>query len=292
MRATLALLSLCQLAAGVRLYNAAKRQMIDIVEMIPQNKPLPADMPHFFEKDMKGQTLDNQKYEEEEQAEMWLHTQKGYKYIQLGGNVGTSCIMGDKIMQKFEEELKKRGDKLYNSGKPGYPNRKVQYCVEPVNAIKARLEQNQKDNGAMFTILNGIVGKDCSQVKIKDCPPEDANNCWGESTTTGPAKADVKYQKVNCIDMDKMTADYKPNALFADCEGCMCSFLKDYPKFCPVAAIYEPDNVKSDKNPNGCDYGVVEAHLKNCGLTKRSDNRGPNVLVWDKAGTPVNKWLR
>jgi hypothetical protein len=100
--------------------------------------------PTFTLSNVKGEIVSNKNYEFPEQGLLYEFLDKDDIVLQLGGNIGTSCIFADKILDKKDKQL----------------------CVEPNNELMDVLQKNKKLNNAHFNIINGIVSnKVCSYKK-------------------------------------------------------------------------------------------------------------------------------
>ena len=80
---------------------------------------------------------------------------------------------------------------------------------------------------------------------------------------------------INSIDLKDIPDVEKINVLFVDCEGCLCGFLEEYPKFIKQIQliIFEQDM------PHLCNYTKIKKLLTNNNFKNLEDNF---VNVWKK----------
>ena len=79
--------------------------------------------------------IKNTDWEYQEQKALMKYLSSDDKILQLGGNIGGSCIMASKIGVKKN------------------------YCIEPNNKLINILEENKKINKVDFKIINGIISE-------------------------------------------------------------------------------------------------------------------------------------
>ena len=146
--------------------------------------------PHHSEK-----LIMNYQYEVNEQALLNEYLLPDDRVLELGGNIGTSSILIDKILN----------------------NKKQHVTVEPNLNIVKTLKRNKDLHNCNFEIVPGIISKP-REVYIN-------GDGWGGGITTyfqstGPVKT---------FDFHELDKKYNFNVLFADCEGGMVQLIQDYP---------------------------------------------------------------
>lgn len=156
-------------------------------------------IPVFELFNMKNQKILNTSYEKKEQQFLKSYIKKNDVVLQLGGNIGTSCILVDKLTDT------------------------INVCVEPNKKIISTLEKNKKINNSRFKIINGIISKNKRKLFIIE------NDDLGLASYTVKERSS-KGEIVDNYDFNKLNKDYKFNTLFADCEACLPLFFTEYPE--------------------------------------------------------------
>ncbi len=206
-------------------------ELIDYKMLIKQR------IPNFILSNVKGKFISNKDYEFSEQRLLYEFLDENDVVLQLGGNIGTSCILADKILNKKDKQL----------------------CVEPNNETTEVLQKNKKLNNSKFNIISGIISnKICSYKKNQK---EDDDNKVGVTFIHGNAPTESNKSDIKCYDyskLEEMIAD-KINVLFLDCEGCACDFFDMYENVLPnIDTIF----IEQDM-PHICNYKkVVDPVLK------------------------------
>ena len=90
----------------------------------------------FYDINNKKHKNTNWSLEVEEQLALQKYLQKNDYILQLGGNIGLSCIMADKIL-----------------------NNKKNICVEPHPKVIPILKKNKILNNSKFQIIKGAITK-------------------------------------------------------------------------------------------------------------------------------------
>ena len=174
---------------------------------------------------MKNELLENTNWEYGEQLLLEKYLNKNDNILQLGGNIGGSCIMADKLLDKNN----------------------INICVEPNKEIINTLNKNKKYTNSNFTILNGVIS-DNNNLKLSTTNDTIDNNYWG-SSVSNKGNIDIKSYSLKSIpNIEKI------NVLFADCEGCLESFIDEYEYFLKQLRliIFEADQ------PEICDYEKIK----------------------------------
>lgn len=184
--------------------------------------------------------IPNVLWETEEQYYLKKYISKDDIVLQLGGNIGTSCILVDKIVDNKERQI----------------------CVEPNKDIYDLLLYNKHNTSSKFQIIDSVV-TDNSNIYMLKTGHDDIEF----STTT-----EFTEDKVKNIRLENLN---QFNVLFADCEGCLCPFLTEYPQVLNRLnkVIYEKD--KTDI----CNYINIETLLSANGFSKVVNGF---VCVWLK----------
>jgi FkbM family methyltransferase len=157
------------------------------------------EIPEFKLLDVNNKEVSNMSREKKEQQYLKSILDQDDIVLQLGGNIGTSCILVDKL----------------TNGK--------NVCVEPNKKLISTLEKNKKKNNSRFDIIFGTISKKTQKLVTTENDDNLANYVVDENSN-------LKGENVNNYDFHELNKKYKFNVLFADCEGCITSFLKDYPE--------------------------------------------------------------
>lgn len=161
----------------------------------------------------------------------WRLAQKYVKpsdcVLELGARYGTVSVVVDKILT----------------------NKNKLVCVEPDKSVWRSLEINRNHNNCEFLILKGTISK--SPQKFYDCE-------YGSFTLND------ELGETNNYDLNQIQEVFnlRFNVLIADCEGCVCTLLNDYPDFLNqlTTVIFEADGLNLTKcNPKI----VIDLLLKN-----------------------------
>ena len=179
-------------------------------------------IPIFEIFNMKNQKILNTSYEKKEQQYLKSYIKSDDIVLSLGGNIGTSCILVDKLTDG------------------------INVCVEPNKKIISTLEKNKKINSSRFKIINGIISK-----KKRKLITNDSDKLGLASYTVKERSS--KGEIINNYNFNKLNEEYKFNTLFADCESCLPLFFTEYPESLNSfkKVIFEMDYY------NEVDYGIV-----------------------------------
>lgn len=196
---------------------------------------------------MKKQKINNKNWEYPEQILLGKYLRKNDNVLQLGGNIGASCIYVDKII---------------NSGN-------VNICVEPNPKVIDILKINKRLNNSNFEIIYGIIS-DKQNLKLSNKGEHEDKNFWGSKVVDDGEINITSYSLKQIKDINKV------NVLFADCEGCLEKFIDEYEYFLKQLRliIYEADQ------SHMCDYKKIEYILKKNNFNNIEVN-GQNY-VWEK----------
>lgn len=190
-------------------------------------------IPKFELYSKNGDKIINTDFEYPEQILLYKYLESNDIVLQLGGNIGTSCILADKILS----------------------NKDKQVCVEPNKDMIEVLEKNKRFNNANFKVINGILSnKTCFYKKseYKNDLMKLGVSYHHENAEFDKFKSLEQDLNVKCFDfyeIEKSLND-KINVLFFDCEGCACEFLEMYENSLEnITKIF----IEQDQK-NTCDY--------------------------------------
>ena len=217
--------------------------VVCIVCIVNNKKESFLDLKEFEFYDINGNKHKNTVWgmEVEEQLALQKYLKKTDFILQLGGNIGLSCIMADRIL-----------------------NNNKNICVEPHPKVIPILEKNKEFTKSKFSIIKGAITKK-KNLKIKDT---DVN------FLASTVQKEGNYS-IQSIDLKTIPNIDKVNVLFADCEGCLCDFLEEYPKFIEQIrlVIFEQDM------PKLCNYSNIKKIL----ISNKFNNiEDKFVNVWEK----------
>lgn len=194
------------------------------------------EIPNFNLYDTNNKLIDSKNWEYKEQELLQKYLKKGDRILQLGANIGTSCIVADKLLNSEKDSV---------------------YCVEPNKNIIEILEKNKKLNNSNFNIINGIL--------------TETNNNKLDTRHDYPNKASAKISKdgdmeINSLSLKNLKIDF--NVLFADCEGCLEKFIDEYEDIVKHLrlVIFEMDY------KNECNYDKIKSILEKHNFTKDFDD--------------------
>ena len=180
---------------------------------------------HFKLYNMKNELLENTNWEYGEQLLLEKYLNKNDNILQLGGNIGGSCIMADKLLDKNN----------------------INICVEPNKEIINTLNKNKKYTNSNYTIIEGVISEK-DNLKLSTHNESIDNNLCGSSVT------EKDGIDINSYKLESIEDIHKINVLFADCEGCLESFIDEYEYFLKQLRliIFEADQ------PEICDYEKIK----------------------------------
>ena len=199
---------------------------------------IPPNMPKYMLYDINGNLISNRDWEISEQVALYTHLQENDRVLQLGGNIGGSCITAGKSVRLSRNT-----------------------CVEPNPDVLPTLRRNTAGLG--IEIVDGIITDSKDDMFVVN---DNGPNFWGATVTTSKTG-----KKVNKIPLRSLETSDAYNVLFADCEGCLPSFIREYPSHKWDLVIYEPDQ--------GADYTYVAEHLRDQGMIKIQDRH--HCIIWE-----------
>ena len=191
-------------------------------------------LPHYTLRTLTGH-VSNQDYEVDEQRELVKRVKDGDRILQLGGNIGTSCITAGKAA-KLDSNV----------------------CVEPSLAVVSVLRQNVADHGSLAQVVEGIVAECPTPVSLQGVGQDMSHNDWGAHIVDSS-----EGQPVTCHSLQSVSPPDGFTILFADCEGCFDTFVQTYAAELgrhPLhTVIYEKDGQS--------DYAHVQKFVNEHGFT-------------------------
>jgi FkbM family methyltransferase len=183
----------------------------------------------FELENINGQIIKNTSYEVSEQVNLQNVLRDGDAVLQLGGNIGTSCMFASK-----------------------HKNLSKNVCVEPSSTILGTLKKNTQGLG--IDVFHGIIADTCENMSLQGAGADTSNNDWGAYVST-----DGSGQSISCAPLTAVSPDTGFDVLFADCEGCLPDFINTYKEEINTkhpnlrSVIYERDG--------GVDYSGVDNWL-------------------------------
>ena len=154
----------------------------------------------FYIYDINFNKINNKNYEYNKQKLLKKYLIKKDHILQLGGNLGISCIFADKIIE----------------------NKNMNVCVEPnVNLINI-LKYNKNINKCNFKIINNIISEIPTKLYV------DKNSKGISSSTYYRKNIHSDMQMVNNLSLYNLNNYYQFTVLFANCGDCIQSFLSEY----------------------------------------------------------------
>eukprot|EP00449_Zooxanthella_nutricula_P039720 CAMPEP_0198601214 /NCGR_PEP_ID=MMETSP1462-20131121/149246_1 /TAXON_ID=1333877 /ORGANISM="Brandtodinium nutriculum, Strain RCC3387" /LENGTH=299 /DNA_ID=CAMNT_0044332941 /DNA_START=34 /DNA_END=933 /DNA_ORIENTATION=+ len=155
--------------------------------------------PVFLLTDVSGDTLSSFEHEVPEKAMLFAHVHPYDRVIEVGTNIGSTCIFVGQLLSRPEQSL----------------------CVEPNPSNYARLKDNIHlafpNPGTQIGTLSAIISRRKSgniSMVYRGIATRVAHS--GE-------KGDIEVPIVN-ISLARF------NVFILDCEGCFCEFLEDFPE--------------------------------------------------------------
>eukprot|EP00929_Paragymnodinium_shiwhaense_P038661 TRINITY_DN20404_c6_g1_i1.p1 TRINITY_DN20404_c6_g1~~TRINITY_DN20404_c6_g1_i1.p1 ORF type:complete len:475 (-),score=5.68 TRINITY_DN20404_c6_g1_i1:105-1529(-) len=201
--------------------------------------------------DTRGKVLANLNWEVPEQLALWQVLCPGDRVLNLGGNIGGSCITIAKIL-----------------GATGSIT-----CVEPSPLVLPRLKKNRGAGAVQFKIHEGIVGpsaRACDDIELyvtNVTASRPGLGLSGHAYTQSQSSPSVT--KVQCVGLEQVAGAEHFSVLFADCEGCLSPALLDAAVQQGVrTVVFEYDSAR---------YKAVESQLETHGFGQVISG---HVRVW------------
>ncbi len=155
------------------------------------------ELPKYDLRTLSGSTIRNIDWELPEQEALHGLLRPGDAVLQLGGNIGASCVTAARAQTLA-----------------------ANVCVEPSDVLIPLLEQNCSKDAV--EVVHGIVAENCSGKRLSMLNDISENNYGAEITRSGDG------QHVKCHSLATIAPKDGFTVLFADCEGCMPEFIDSY----------------------------------------------------------------
>ena len=191
--------------------------------------------PQFRLRSLTGAYLRNTEYEHDEQRLLASRLRDGDRVLQLGGNIGTSCIAAAKTRTLA-----------------------ANVCVEPSDTVVQTLRRNISEHGVDVRVVHGIIGgtgEACAQKRLMGVGGDPSHNDWGASVTADGGEG----QAVRCTTLQDVAPPGGFTVLFADCEGCFPGFVEEHAE--ELARSHDLHTIVYERDA-GADYGSVERFCK------------------------------
>lgn len=197
-------------------------------------------IPKFEMKDMRGKKISNENHEYDEQKLIHKNIVEGDNVLQLGGNIGASCLLADKSVRL-----------------------NTNYCVEPSDNVIPTLLNNTKNTNVK--VIHGIISENCGNKYLST----EESDISAFITNNNTDNSNSKKQNINCISLSDIEPKDGFNVIFADCEGCFEDFVKEYEnkltEYPLDTIIYERDNTHQ------VDYRTVDSFMAKNNFTCKGD---------------------
>ena len=182
----------------------------------------------FQLENLKQEIIPNTSFEYTEQKMLTELLRDGDRVLQLGANIGTSCIAAEK-----SNELS------YN------------ICVEPSDNLQEVLHANLERNRVKNTeVVHGVLGRECAKQgrRYLDASFDTGNNDWARSVSQIQTPGG---QEVKCFELEDIAKGRGlPDVIAADCEGCLPELVASYPELIRHARVlvFERDGAADYQN--------------------------------------------
>jgi len=201
---------------------------------------------------LKGELLENLATERMEQLFLHEFVKPSDSVLQLGANIGTSCILVDKLLD----------------------NRKMNVCLEPIEEVFDVLVKNKEYNDCGFIPVLGLLSSE-KNVKIQK---------HGKDLDSSFVSKDGELG-VNTYTLSELESiiNSKFSVLFMDCEGCFIQVLLDFPEILDDLrmVIVEKDRIH-ELDYSGCDEKLVGAGFKKKECWDKHKCLNLLIEVWEK----------
>lgn len=196
---------------------------------------------------LENELIENTSTELMEQLFLQQYIKPTDSVLQLGANIGTSCILVDKLLN----------------------DKKVNVCLEPIKEIYDVLVKNKEYNDCGFIPVLGLLSNEKS-VKMN----KHGSNLEG-SFVSKDGELDVT--SLTLSELESMV-NSKFSVLFMDCEGCFIQVLNDFPEILKDLRmiIIEKDRL------NELDYSECDEKLIVAGFKKKEcwdKHKSLNLLI-------------
>lgn len=202
-------------------------------------------VPQFEVETLDGDLIRNRDTEYSEQEILAEISRDGDRMLQLGANIGTSCITAARSAAVSPV-----------------------VCVEPFGGLMDTLSRNTAKDPAI-KLVHGVISSDvaaCANMRMTE-------DSGGYGSRTAP---DAPGSAVQCHSLSSVSPPGGFSVIFADCEGCFPGFLQEHAAELRTnhphlrAVVYERDYAEV------ADYGMVQRYLESEGF--RCETRGYNTV--------------
>jgi FkbM family methyltransferase len=176
-------------------------------------------MADFYIRHLNGERTSNRDYEYDEQKMLGAVLRPGDRTLQLGGNVGTSCIYASAL----------------------HPDLGYNICVEPSDEVLPLLRRNIEENGmsGKVEVIHGAVLPECREgqrLYLSTEADDVSNNNWSAFLVHGGYAEERRGRPVRCVTVEEaLRGRPPPDVIFADCEGCFPAIMDGSPELLEAA---------------------------------------------------------
>jgi len=201
---------------------------------------------------LTNELIKNQSTELMEQLFLQQYVKPNDSVLQLGANIGTSCILVDKLID----------------------NKKMNVCLEPIKEVYDVLVKNKEYNDCGFIPVLGLLSSEKSVKMNKH--GKDLNG----SFVSKDGELDVTSYTLS--ELESMI-NSKFSVLFVDCEGCFIQVLLDFPEILKDLRmiIVEKDRL-NELDYSECDEKLIKSEFNI--IESWDKHKGNNLVyeVWEK----------
>ena len=233
--------------AAIRLFDSTAEETDQPRLSDPPRLPEVKPELTFTLSNLNGELIKNTSWEYNEQQNLARVVRAGDNVLNLGGNIGTSCIYAAKLGANVA-------------------------CVEPVESLSNLIEQNAKDNNVSMKVVNAALTTTTDPLWITCGRRRHAKNLVGATISKEPCDPSESFcQKVNV--QNKLPFE-RTSVLFADCEGCLPSFIKEFGSHLDdvEVVVYEKDQGMRGEGEH-VDYTPVEEFLRDHKFVCETDKK-------------------
>lgn len=197
---------------------------------------------------LSNELIKNQSTELMEQLFLQQYVKPNDSVLQLGANIGTSCILVDKLID----------------------NKKMNVCLEPIKEVYDVLVKNKKYNECGFIPVLGLLSNEKS-VKMN----KHGNDLNGSFVSKD---GELEVTTYTLSELESMI-NSKFSVLFVDCEGCFIQVLRDFPEILKDlrTIIIEKDRLH-ELDYSECDEQLIDSGFN---IIESWDKHRGNHLVYE-----------
>lgn len=222
------------------------------VEVLLQIQP--KHLPIFALHLTGGGAVANNDWEYQDQLLAHQYIVPSDRVLMMGGNIGGACVAIDKALQG---------------------NGHQQACVEPNPDLHETLDLNRRSNNASWHVVQGVVGN--SPLTLHACSGIGSGTCGETSSGRRPGTVEVPNIRLEALEEQMFGAGKHFTFLHADCEGCVCFFLKENPQ---IVNNLRGAILELDAN-DGCEKEVVYPLFRDAGFAMTI------IEGWPEAGHAI-----